>query len=63
MNKTLKNILLYLGEVVLATGVWCLLDYFMGDPVNIVSNLVDVAIIVLLCNIGSYIAKKFKKNK
>lgn len=63
MNKTLKRILLYVVEVIGATAVWCILDYFFGDAVNILENLIDVAVIVLLCNITDIIAKKFKKKK
>ena len=63
MNEIIKNILKYLAEVVLATIVWCVLDYFTGEPLNIVGNLIDVVIIVLLCNITDYIVKKFKKKK
>ena len=41
MNEIIKNILKYLAEVVLATIVWCGLDYFTGEPLNIVGNLID----------------------
>ena len=63
MNKTLKKVLLYVGEVILATLVWSLLDYFTSDTLNIIENLIDVAIIVLLCNITDCVVKKFKNNK
>ena len=63
MNKTLKKVLLYVGKVMLATVVWCVLDYFTSDTLNIVENLIDVAIIVLLCNIIDCVVKKFKNNK
>ena len=62
MNKTLKKVLLYAGEVILATVVWSVLDYFTSDTLNIVENLIDVAIIVLLCNITDCVVKKFKNN-
>jgi len=63
MNETLKNILKYVVEVIGATIVWCGLDYFTDKTVNIVENLIAVAIIVLICNITDYIVKKFKNKK
>lgn len=64
MNKTIINILKFIGEVILATAVWTLLDYITKEPLNILSNLIDVTIIVVLCNLTDYIVKKIKrKNK
>ena len=63
MNETLKNILKYVAEVVGATIIWCGLDYFTDKTLNIVENLIAVAIIVLICNVTDYIVKKFKKKK
>lgn len=63
MNGVIKNILKYLAETILMTIVWCGLDYFTGEPLNIVENLVTVALIVLMCNLTDYIVKKFKKKK
>lgn len=63
MNEITKNILKCLAEIVLGTMVWCGLDYFTGEPLNIVENLLSVSIIVLLCNLTDYLVKKFKKKK
>lgn len=63
MNNTLKKILLYIVEVIGTTAIWSILDYFFSDAVDILENLIIVAIIVLLCNITDSIAKKFKKTK
>ena len=63
MNNIVKNILKYLVEVVLATLVWCGLDYITDKTLNIAENILAVAIIVLLCNVTDYIVKKFKKKK
>ena len=63
MNEILKNILKYVAEVVGATIIWCGLDYFSDKTLNIVENLIAVAIIVLICNVTDYIVKKFKKKK
>ena len=63
MNETLKKVLLCVGEVISGTSVWCLLDYFSGDSIDIIDNLISVGVIVLLCNITDYISKKFKSKK
>jgi len=63
MNETLKNILKYVAEVVGATIIWCGLDYFTDKTLNIVENLIAVAIVVLICNVTDYIVKRFKKKK
>lgn len=63
MNEILKNILKYVAEVIGASIIWCGLDYFTDKTLNIVENIVAVAIIVLLCNVTDYLTKKFKKKK
>ena len=63
MNGVTKNILKYLAETILMTIVWCGVEYFTDKSLNIVENLITVALIVLMCNITDYIVKKFKKNK
>lgn len=63
MNETLKNILKYVAEVVGATIIWCGLDYFTDKTLNIVENLIAVAIVVLICNVTDYIVKRYKKKK
>ena len=63
MNKVLKNVLIYVVEVLLATILWCVLDYFLGETLNILANLRDVALVVLIINVSKYVIEKFTKKK
>lgn len=61
MNKKLTIVLKFLIEVLVATSLWCLLDYCFDGTVNIVSNLIDVIFIVLFGYLFNYFWKKRKK--
>ena len=61
MNKKLPIILKFLIEVLAATTLWCLLDFWFDGTVNIVSNLIDVIFIVLFGYLFDYFWKKRKK--
>ncbi len=61
MNKYLKFILKFLGEIVVVTGIWCLLDYLYSKSLNIVSNLIEVSIIILILTLIDLAIKKIKK--
>ena len=61
MNKYLKFILKFLGEIVVVTGIWCLLDYLYSKNLNIVSNLIGASIFVLIGTLIDLAIKKIKK--
>lgn len=61
MNKIFKDILLYVVEVILATTVWCGLDYLMDASFNLVDNLIVVSVIVLFTKVSGHIVQKNSK--
>ncbi len=61
--KILKKVLLFVVEIAAATAIWCLLDYFFAEEINVAENVIGVTVIIVFTQIADWIAKKLKSKK